>query len=76
MEIFRPNTNFDFMRLRRVTLDLTGLPPTPEDVDAGSVRWGHEVSIGYFPQDHTGLIEKGLTAVDLKSEDSPEDSED
>src|SRR5437016_13035569 len=29
-----------------------------------SVRWGHEVSIGYFPQDQTGLIEKGLTAVE------------
>jgi ATPase subunit of ABC transporter with duplicated ATPase domains len=27
-------------------------------------RWGHEVSIGYFPQDHTGEIEKGLTAVE------------
>src|SRR6185369_2608652 len=26
-----------------------------EDLDAGRVRWGHEVSIGYFPQDHTGL---------------------
>ncbi len=22
-----------------------------------TLRWGHEVSIGYFPQDHTGLIE-------------------
>jgi ATPase subunit of ABC transporter with duplicated ATPase domains len=32
--------------------------------DSGSVRWGHEVSIGYFPQDHTGVIEKGLTAVE------------
>jgi ATPase subunit of ABC transporter with duplicated ATPase domains len=32
--------------------------------DAGAVRWGHEVSIGYFPQDHTGEIEKGLTAVE------------
>ena len=25
----------------------------------GTVRWGHEVSVGYFPQDHTGAIEKG-----------------
>jgi ATPase subunit of ABC transporter with duplicated ATPase domains len=32
--------------------------------DSGVVRWGHEVSIGYFPQDHTGAIEKGLTAVE------------
>jgi ATPase subunit of ABC transporter with duplicated ATPase domains len=35
-----------------------------EDLDAGMIRWGHEVSIGYFPQDTTGLIEKGLTAVE------------
>jgi ATPase subunit of ABC transporter with duplicated ATPase domains len=36
----------------------------PGDLDAGTLKWGHEVSIGYFPQDHTGLIEKGLTAVE------------
>src|SRR6266542_4237661 len=35
-----------------------------DDIDGGTVRWGHEISIGYFPQDHTGLIEKGLTAVE------------
>ncbi len=35
-----------------------------EDIDRGTVRWGHEVSVGYFPQDHTGAIEKGLTAVE------------
>jgi ATPase subunit of ABC transporter with duplicated ATPase domains len=34
------------------------------DLDAGAVRWGHETAIGYFPQDHTGAIEKGMTAVD------------
>src|SRR5256714_9838682 len=33
-------------------------------IEARHVRWGHEVSIGYFPQDHTGAIEKGLTAVE------------
>ena len=37
---------------------------SPADIDQGAVRWGHEVSIGYFPQDHTGAIEKGLTAVE------------
>ena len=31
---------------------------------AATVRWGHEVSIGYFPQDHTGAIQKGMTAVE------------
>jgi ATPase subunit of ABC transporter with duplicated ATPase domains len=40
------------------------LPASPGDLDSGSVRWGHEVSIGYFPQDHTGAIYKGTTAVE------------
>src|SRR5437660_12277810 len=39
-------------------------PKSPADLDAGKVIWGHEVSIGYFPQDHTGAIEKGLTAAE------------
>jgi ATPase subunit of ABC transporter with duplicated ATPase domains len=33
-------------------------------LDAGSVKWGHEVQIGYFPQDTTGVIEPGITVVD------------
>jgi ATPase subunit of ABC transporter with duplicated ATPase domains len=37
---------------------------SPGDLDAGKLRWGHEVSIGYFPQDHTGAIYKGTTAVE------------
>src|SRR4051794_17098878 len=40
----------------------TGVPAN--EIDAGKVRWGHETSIGYFPQDHTGAIQKGLTAVE------------
>jgi len=34
------------------------------DLDHGTIRWGHEVSIGYFPQDQTGEIRPGMTAVD------------
>jgi ATPase subunit of ABC transporter with duplicated ATPase domains len=30
-------------------------------IDGGNVKWGHEAQIGYFPQDHTGSIETGLT---------------
>jgi ATPase subunit of ABC transporter with duplicated ATPase domains len=33
-------------------------------VDAGKVIWGHEASIGYFAQDHRGLIEGGMTALE------------
>jgi ATPase subunit of ABC transporter with duplicated ATPase domains len=50
--------------LKALMADNPSLPPSPGDLDAGSVRWGHEVTIGYFPQDHTGAIEKGLTAVE------------
>ena len=34
------------------------------ELDGGTVKWGHEAQIGYFPQDHTGSIEKGMTALD------------
>ena len=30
-------------------------------IDGGEVVWGHEASVGYFPQDHRALIEKGQT---------------
>jgi len=45
-----------------------------EDVDEGSVRWGHEISVGYFPQDHTGVIQKGMTAVDWLHQFDPDAS--
>jgi len=50
--------------LKALLADSPNLPASPGDIDSGSVRWGHEVSIGYFAQDHTGAIEKGLTAVE------------
>ena len=50
--------------LKALMADAPGIPRSPGDCDAGTVKWGHEVSIGYFPQDATGVIEKGMTAVD------------
>ena len=50
--------------LKALLSEAPGLSASPGDLDGGTVRWGHEVAIGYFPQDHTGLIEKGLTAVE------------
>jgi ATPase subunit of ABC transporter with duplicated ATPase domains len=47
----------------------------PEDArDAGTLRWGHEVSIGYFLQDQTGIIEPGWTAADWLHQFDPERS--
>lgn len=50
--------------LKALLADSPNVPASPADIDSGSVRWGHEVSIGYFAQDQTGVIEKGLTAVE------------
>src|ERR1700687_6404 len=33
-------------------------------IDGGEVRWGHEVAVGYFAQDHGDSITKGMTAID------------
>ena len=58
--------------IRALLADTPNLPPAPQDLDAGSVRWGHEVSIGYFAQDHTGVIEKGMTAVEWLHQFDPD----
>ncbi|MEQ1575406.1 MAG: ATP-binding cassette domain-containing protein [Vicinamibacterales bacterium] len=50
--------------LKALIADGPGVDPAPGSIDAGDVRWGHEVSIGYFAQDHAGAIEKGMTAVE------------
>ncbi len=33
-------------------------------IESGSVKWGHEAQIGYFPQDVSNVIEKGMTVAD------------
>src|SRR5450759_4365695 len=33
-------------------------------VDGGHVKWGHEVAVGYFAQDHSDSIVKGTTAIE------------
>jgi ATPase subunit of ABC transporter with duplicated ATPase domains len=50
--------------LKALLADAPDRPASARDLDSGTIRWGHEVSIGYFPQDHTGAIEKGMTAVE------------
>jgi ATPase subunit of ABC transporter with duplicated ATPase domains len=50
--------------LKALLADAEGVVGAPDDIDHGTVRWGHEVSVGYFPQDSTGAIEKGLTVVE------------
>jgi ATPase subunit of ABC transporter with duplicated ATPase domains len=50
--------------LKALLADAPDLPPSPGDIDAGKLKWGHEVSIGYFQQDHAGEIDKGTTVVE------------
>ena len=33
-------------------------------INGGEVKWGHEVAVGYFAQDHGESITKGMTAID------------
>jgi ATPase subunit of ABC transporter with duplicated ATPase domains len=58
--------------LRALLADGPGQPASPGDIDNGMVRWGHEVSIGYFAQDQTGVIQKGLTAADWLHQFDPD----
>ena len=60
--------------LKALMADSPNLPASPGDLDAGSVRWGHEAAIGYFPQDHTGEIKPGLTAADWLHQFDPDAS--
>ena len=50
--------------LKALLADAPDMRASPDDRDSGTLRWGHEVSIGYFPQDHAGEIEKGMAVVE------------
>ena len=41
-------------------------------VDGGDVSWGHEVTVGYFAQDHTDSVEKGLTVLEWLRQFDPQ----
>ena len=60
--------------LKALMADAPDMPVAAADRDAGTLRWGHEVSIGYFPQDHAGEIEKGMTAVEWLHRFDPDSS--
>jgi len=60
--------------LKALLADAPDVPASPGDLDGGKLRWGHEVSIGYFPQDHAGEITPGLTAVDWLHQFDPDSS--
>src|SRR5437870_3264365 len=50
--------------VRSLIAGAPGVDDEPFAMDAGSVEWGHEVSVGYFGQDHRASIQPGLTVFD------------
>ena len=44
-------------------------------VDGGTVAWGHEVQVGYFSQDHTESIRKGVPIIEWLHEFDPQASQ-
>jgi ATPase subunit of ABC transporter with duplicated ATPase domains len=60
--------------LKALLADAPDMPASPADRDSGKLRWGHEVSVGYFPQDHTGVIARGMTAVEWLHQFDPDAS--
>jgi ATPase subunit of ABC transporter with duplicated ATPase domains len=53
--------------LKSLIRNATGFIDDPERefaIDAGTVTWGHEVSVGYFSQDHRETIRNGATLLE------------
>ena len=50
--------------VRSLIAGAAGVEDEPFPIDAGSVEWGHEVSVGYFGQDHKDSIQPGMTVFD------------
>jgi ATPase subunit of ABC transporter with duplicated ATPase domains len=45
------------------------------EIDGGTVTWGHEVSIGYFSQDHRQSIREGVALIEWLHEFDPKASQ-
>jgi len=63
--------------LKSLIRNATGFVSDAERVfeAAGTVKWGHEVAVGYFAQDHTDSIEKGTTAIEWLHQFDPQASQ-
>jgi ATPase subunit of ABC transporter with duplicated ATPase domains len=60
--------------LRSLLRNATGYVDAPErefPVDGGVVTWGHEVTVGYFSQDHKESIQSGTTLIEWLHEFDP-----
>ena len=64
--------------LRSLLRNATGYVDAPDrefPVDGGTVTWGHEVTVGYFSQDHKESIRPGSTILEWLHEFDPSASQ-
>ncbi|HUA21895.1 MAG TPA: ATP-binding cassette domain-containing protein [Bryobacteraceae bacterium] len=64
--------------LKSLIRNATGFIDAPDQafpVDAGEVVWGHEVSVGYFAQDHRESIRNGMAIIDWLHDFEPQASQ-
>jgi ATPase subunit of ABC transporter with duplicated ATPase domains len=60
--------------LKSLLSNATGFVDAPDrdfPIDGGVVTWGHEVSVGYFSQDHKESIQPGATLLEWLHEFDP-----
>ena len=50
--------------LRSLLIGAPSAEDEPFEIDNGTVEWGHEVQIGYFPQDPRATIQPGMTLLE------------
>ncbi|HWD98162.1 MAG TPA: ATP-binding cassette domain-containing protein [Bryobacteraceae bacterium] len=60
--------------LRSLIASAPGADDEPFIIDSGAIEWGHEVSVGYFAQDHRGSIPNGTTVFDWLQDIDPQAS--
>ena len=48
--------------IKALLANAPGVDEKDVSIDSGVVKWGHEAQVGYFAQDHSGSIPKGMTA--------------
>jgi ATPase subunit of ABC transporter with duplicated ATPase domains len=58
--------------LRCLIANASGADDEPFKVDAGTAEWGHEVSVGFFAQDHKASIPLGITIMDYLQSYDPQ----
>ena len=64
--------------LKSLLRNATGFVDAPDrefPVDGGTVTWGHEVTVGYFSQDHKESIRPGSTIIEWLHEFDPSASQ-